>query len=279
MLASAPQSPLRFPFTRLLGNAGQVRVLRVLGRAPAPVGVSQLAAEAGLTPQGTRMVLAALAAHRLVQTFGAGRARLYAIEPSHPLAAALAELFRQEAVRWERLLQALRALMNRHKVVKAAWCRGRAPSQSDEAPDAIDLVVVIASSAPGLASAVPSARARSAVPSARGPGVLTAARGPGVMAAAKGKGGITSPLDKRIGPAARAALAEIEKSLGELDESLFIRSRMTVLSIEQLAALAADERWWGELMADSHPLKGGDPALLAARARPAVQTSLFGAAG
>ena len=240
MLASVPQHSLRFAFTRLLGNAGQVRVLRVLCRAADPLGVSPLAEAAGLTPQGTRMVLATLVAHRLVRAFCAGRARLYAIDAGHPLAAALADLFRQEQVRWERLMLALRGLMSRHRVVRAAWCRGRPASESDESPDALDIVVVTASLPLDGSTAAPARRAV---------------------------------------PPDRATLAAIESALAELDARHFTRSRLAAFPIDRLAVLAADRRWWNDLIADAQVLKGGDPALLPTRARPALQSSLFAPTG
>jgi predicted ArsR family transcriptional regulator len=64
---SQTQSHLRHPLTALLGSVGHVRVLRALASDRVPQSAPQLAAAAGLTPQGTRGVLDVLARQRLVK--------------------------------------------------------------------------------------------------------------------------------------------------------------------------------------------------------------------
>ena len=52
--------------TRLLGSAGNIRVLRALAAGQSPQAAPQLAVVVGLTPQGTRIVLDVLV-HPIVQ--------------------------------------------------------------------------------------------------------------------------------------------------------------------------------------------------------------------
>ncbi len=80
----------------MLGSVGHVRVLRALASDRVPQSAPQLAAAAGLTPQGTRGVLDVLARQRLVKIHGSGRTQLYELNAAHPLASSLAALFHDE---------------------------------------------------------------------------------------------------------------------------------------------------------------------------------------
>lgn len=122
---SQTQSHLRHPLTTLLGSPGQVRVLRALAHDRAPQSAPQLAAAAGLTPQGTRGVLDVLARQRLVKAHGSGRTLLYELNAAHPLAASLAALFHDEQARWDSLMNSIRDVLAHHAAVSAAWLLGR----------------------------------------------------------------------------------------------------------------------------------------------------------
>ena len=121
MQASVPQNDSRHPLTRLLGNGGNIRVLRALAADEAPLSVTQLAERCGLTPQGTRLALEPLVEGRLVRLLGAARARLFTIDARHHFAKTVRTLFAQELTQWERLLQGLRGLLNKDREVVAAW--------------------------------------------------------------------------------------------------------------------------------------------------------------
>ncbi|MBK8106738.1 MAG: hypothetical protein IPK42_14620 [Betaproteobacteria bacterium] len=88
----------------MLGSVGHVRVLRALASDRVPQSAPQLAAAAGLTPQGTRGVLDVLARQRLVKIHGSGRTQLYELNAAHPLASSLAALFHDEQGRWDALM-------------------------------------------------------------------------------------------------------------------------------------------------------------------------------
>jgi predicted nucleotidyltransferase len=145
---STPQSHLRYPLTRLIGSGGNVRVLRALSGYAAPLSATQLAREAGLTPQGIRLVLDDLAGQGVVTAHGQGRSRVYAIDVAHPLVPALRALFAAEHARWERLLTRLRDLVGDEASVDAAWLYGSVARGEDDPASDVDLALV-AQGAPG----------------------------------------------------------------------------------------------------------------------------------
>ena len=150
LLVPAPsqiQSHLRHPLTALLGSVGHVRVLRALASNRVPQSVPQLAAAAGLTPQGTRGVLDVLVRQRLVTAHGSGRTQLYELSAAHPLASSLAALFQDEQDRWDALLNSIRDVLDRHGAVSAAWLYGSV-ARGDDAPDSdVDIALVVRSQA------------------------------------------------------------------------------------------------------------------------------------
>jgi predicted nucleotidyltransferase len=144
---SQTQSHLRHPLTALLGSAGQVRVLRDLATSRVPQSAPQLAALAGLTPQGTRGVLDVLVRQRLVKVHGSGRTRLYELDANHPLASSLAALFHAEQGRWDALISSIRDVLDCHGAVSAAWLYGSV-ARGDDAPDSdVDIALVVGSQA------------------------------------------------------------------------------------------------------------------------------------
>ena len=132
----------------MLGSAGNVRVLRALATDRAPQSAPQLAATAGLTPQGTRGVLDVLARHRLVKAHGSGRTQLYEMNTAHPLAASLAALFQHEQSRWDALMSAIREVLARHgAAVSAAWLYGSVARGDDSPASDVDIALVVRSHA------------------------------------------------------------------------------------------------------------------------------------
>ncbi|MCX2862755.1 nucleotidyltransferase domain-containing protein [Paucibacter sp. PLA-PC-4] len=146
--ASQTQSYLRYPLTGLLGSAGNVRVLRALVADRALQSAPQLAAMAGLTPQGARGVLDALARQRLAKVHGSGRTQLYELNASHPLSASLTALFQQEQTRWEGLLTSIRELLEHHGVaISAAWLYGSVARGEDSPASDVDVALLVRSAA------------------------------------------------------------------------------------------------------------------------------------
>ena len=145
---SRPQSYLRYPLTSILGSAGNVRVLRAIVADPSPQSAPQLAEVAGLTPQGVRLILDALARQRLLLAHGAGRARLYTLNRSHPFAGAIVALFEGERRRWDALLESIRQVLARHgDAVSAAWLYGSVARGEDSPGSDLDIAVLVRSQA------------------------------------------------------------------------------------------------------------------------------------
>lgn len=145
---SQTQSHLRHPLTGLLGSAGNVRVLRALTVDRTPRSAPQLAAAAGLTPQGTRLVLDVLVRQRLVTALGSSRALLFALDASHPLALSLVSLFEDERRRWDGLLTSIREVLERQgTAVGAAWLYGSVARGEDSPASDMDIAVVVRSHA------------------------------------------------------------------------------------------------------------------------------------
>lgn len=147
MRRSAAQSQLQFPLTSLLGNGGNVRALRALFAHGAPLSAAQIARDSGMTPQGVRRVLDALAGQGLVEVLGEPRAQLFSIRSQHPFAEPLARLFAEERARWEALLAALTAAIRQCRPVKAAWYYGSVARGEDVSGSDLDVAVVAADAA------------------------------------------------------------------------------------------------------------------------------------
>lgn len=154
MRPSAEQSHLRYPLTRLLGHGGNVRVLRVLLSYGAPMSVSQLAAETGLTPQGVRLVLDGLVAQQLVAVHGQGRTRMYAIATEHPFHDSLKHLFAAEKSRWDTVMQQLRRALAADRRVTAAWLYGSVARGTDGPASDIDVAISVDRNPAQVASAL-----------------------------------------------------------------------------------------------------------------------------
>lgn len=143
MRPSSIQSFHRYPLTHLLAASGNVRVLRLLAEQGAPLAVSQLARDAGMTPVGVRAALASLLRQGVVTVFGQGHAQLYALNPAHPMAPALQALFAHERRQWESLLRDLRAALAAQPAVKAAWLYGSTSRGQDAPGSDIDVAVAV----------------------------------------------------------------------------------------------------------------------------------------
>jgi predicted nucleotidyltransferase len=144
---SQAQSHARYPLTSILGSAGNVRTLRALVSDQSPQSAPQLARLTGLTPQGVRLVLDALARQQLVKVLGSGRTRLYTLNESHPFAGALVLLFQAEQQRWERLLATIReTLAKRGAAVRAAWLYGSVARGEDTPRSDLDIALLVSAS-------------------------------------------------------------------------------------------------------------------------------------
>ena len=143
---SAVQSHVRYPLTTILGSAGNVRVLRALANDRAPQSAPHIARQAGLSPQGARLVLDALALQQLVEVHGSGRAQLHTLNPAHSFATALGALFQEERERWEHLLDQVREkLAAPSDSVEAVWLYGSVARGEDTARSDLDIALLVSS--------------------------------------------------------------------------------------------------------------------------------------
>lgn len=145
MGTAAPQSYRRYPLTRMLGDSGHVRLLRVLLLHGGALSSTQLAAQARLTPQGARNVLEDLGLQGAVQVLGSGRTRLFRARLDHPMTAAVASLFTAERAQWESFLTSLREVLAKQPDVVGAWLYGSVARGEDKPESDVDIAVLLES--------------------------------------------------------------------------------------------------------------------------------------
>lgn len=143
MQASTTQSYLRSPLTYLLGSGGHIRVLRALLHYGAPLSVTQLAADCGMTSRGVRHVLDSLVSQGAVRVLGQARSQLFTAAMEHPLMPALEMLFDRERTRWESLQQDLREGLAAQKHIRSAWLYGSVSRGQDQPRSDMDLAVAV----------------------------------------------------------------------------------------------------------------------------------------
>jgi DNA-binding Lrp family transcriptional regulator len=126
------RSALRYQLDDLLGSPALIRLVRVLvHEVEGPVGVTEAAKMAGLSPPGARKALERLAQAGIAVRVGTGRAQTYSLREGSPYTAALAQLFEQEQRQYDDLIQQLQQALNMPEVT-AAWAE-RLPLDPAEA--------------------------------------------------------------------------------------------------------------------------------------------------
>lgn len=144
-MAKTTQSYLRFPLDGILGNTGNVRVLRALWMYGGPLSTTQLATETNMTPQGVRLVLDGLQAYELIEVLGQGRSQLYQRRTEHPWAPQLHALFWTEREKWDDMLTAVRKVLEENDAVVAAWLYGSVARGEDRPRSDVDFAVLLKS--------------------------------------------------------------------------------------------------------------------------------------
>jgi predicted nucleotidyltransferase len=142
-MRSIQQSYLRHPLTNILGSAAAVRILRALFIGQNALSATQLAIEAKLSRPGVHSTLDSLIGQQLVKPHGAGRSQLYSIDPAHPLAQILEQLFTAERERYDALMAALRNNLRDTQGVQAAWIYGSVARGEDGPRSDFDLALVV----------------------------------------------------------------------------------------------------------------------------------------
>jgi predicted nucleotidyltransferase len=108
----------------------------------APLGAAQLAADAGLTTRGTRLVLDSLISQGMISVHGQPRSQVFTVAAQHPLAHALKTLFDEERKRWDALQATLREGLAAEKNVRSAWLYGSVARGEDEPRSDVDIALV-----------------------------------------------------------------------------------------------------------------------------------------
>jgi predicted nucleotidyltransferase len=137
------QSHARFPLSALLGDSGNLRVLRALLSYEGPLSTVQLARETGLSRQAVRWILERLVAQRVVQAMGTARTRLFAAVDTAPFISALKSLFAAESANWEALHTSLRDLLEAFPDIRSAWLYGSVARREDTPESDLDLAVIL----------------------------------------------------------------------------------------------------------------------------------------
>lgn len=143
MPPAIPQSALRAPLNGILGSEANVRLLRVLALGDGSIAAGELSRRAGLSRTNVYPVLKALEGTGIVEFLGAGSGRQVAYRRAHPLAGAIASLFRAEADRVDSLVAELRRVFDSVQPPPAsAWLEGTMLKGTDRPDDAITCVIV-----------------------------------------------------------------------------------------------------------------------------------------
>jgi predicted nucleotidyltransferase len=143
------QSHRRFPLTSLLGDSGNLRVLRALLTYGVPQSSTQLAQASGLTRAGVLKVLSGLSSQGAVRVLGAGRTQLFEAIASHPLVADLKGVFEHERAEGEHFVSQLRRTFETDRSVKAAWLYGSVARGEDDLESDVDVAVLVENEAAG----------------------------------------------------------------------------------------------------------------------------------
>jgi predicted nucleotidyltransferase len=143
MVRSSDHSALRFPLSRALGGAANVRVLRALSRHGGLLSAPRLTAETRLAHRSVYLALSALAELGIVDALGSGGARLYSLRHDHPLAGPLSALFDAEERRYEAIHDRIAAAAQAGGPdIVAAWVYGSAARGDDDPTSDVDIALV-----------------------------------------------------------------------------------------------------------------------------------------
>jgi len=137
------QSALRNPLNEVLGTETAVRILRVLSTAEAPIGKSELARETALNPSGVRRALKRLIEFGIVDEVGNTPRQPVRLRETNTLARPLRRLFREEALRFELIVEDLRGVITRIQPPPlSAWIQGPVARGDDKPGDPVTVGVL-----------------------------------------------------------------------------------------------------------------------------------------
>lgn len=124
------RSSLRYPLDGVLATPSMVRLMRVLVYdVNGPVGITEAAKKAGLTPAGARKALDTMERLGVAARVGTGRAQKFAPKQGNPYLSLFRELFALEQRQHEELLRELRDAVGIPEV-RDAWLRDQSTAPS-----------------------------------------------------------------------------------------------------------------------------------------------------
>lgn len=135
------QSFIRYPVSTILGDEGQIRVLRELSRHERELSVTTLSNQTALTRQEVKDILATLVASGAVSTVRVKKGMLYSIG-DHPIWPAVRELLAAKGATYTSVMDCSRACVGAHQGVLAAWVYGRAARGEDGPGSDIGIAIV-----------------------------------------------------------------------------------------------------------------------------------------
>jgi predicted nucleotidyltransferase len=143
------QSFLRQPLSAVFANPANVRLLRELSRHGGEFSAKILAERSRLTKSSVTLALDYLSGLGLVEILGSAHSRLYRIDGDHPLASSLAALFAAEDLRFQNIIEAVRAAAIKAGAT-AVWLYGSVARGEDRPDSDVDVVVIAANDAGAL---------------------------------------------------------------------------------------------------------------------------------
>jgi hypothetical protein len=133
------RNAVRYPLDDVLGSEAHVRLIRVLvHEVDGPLGVSDAARLAGLTPAGARKALQRLEESGFVERVGSGRAQKYGLRGHETVFKVLGQLFAQEQQHYDDLISGLHAALALQEL-RSAWVE-RLP---DSPKETVEVTVVV----------------------------------------------------------------------------------------------------------------------------------------
>lgn len=119
---SQQHSAVRYPLDSILGFEAHVRLLRVfIHEADTPLGASDAARLAGLTPVGARKALERLVESGVIERVGSGRTPQYGLRGQEPVVQALGLLFTREQERYDSFVSFLQNALADMPEIRTAW--------------------------------------------------------------------------------------------------------------------------------------------------------------
>jgi hypothetical protein len=133
-----PQGTIRCPVNRILGTEANVRVVREILLADAPLSVSELARRTSLQASGLSKICDSLEELGVVEAVGRGRSRQFRGRMAIPIVSRLAALFNDERNRYNQIQASITDTARQWSgAATSAWIEGSFATDSDQPGDSV----------------------------------------------------------------------------------------------------------------------------------------------